>query len=333
MGFREFVHKKPNCVKRYLRQTWADPICFVWVLVFVLLSICILPCSAIAHDVIRLGYPHSQLDRRHEYNHTVLIKALDETVETHGSYHLEKDLPATQRQRTLMELIRGRNINVHIVPTQKEWEEKTIPIRIPILKGLLSYRIFLINKSKQINFTEVQSLDDLKTLNAGLRQQWSTTQVLQFHGFGITTSSSYEGLFRMLNLNRFDYFPRGINEIFQEFDSRQKTLTQITIESSMALYLPMPTYIFVSPRNPEIAQRIETGLMKIIKDGRFDKLFYDYHGAYIERANLANRKIYSVDNPFLSSQTPFNKKNLWFTPMDNRLGNNLCTDTFPMEPN
>ncbi len=46
---------------------------------------------------------------------------------------------------------------------------------------------------------------------------------------------------------KMDYFPRGVNEIFPEFYERSQNFPDMVIEPSMALYLPLPTYIFVSP--------------------------------------------------------------------------------------
>ena len=203
-------------------------------------------------DVVRLIRPHSALDHRHVYNNAILSAALDKTIPAYGNYAIRLTLTATQRDRALVEMMSGRHINVHIVPTNHAWEQKTIPIRIPIVKGLLGYRLFLIKRRDAGRFAAIHSIDQLKTLKAGLRQQWCTTRALQALGFHVVTGSSYEGLFQMLVNDRFDYFPRGVNEIFHEQASRQKLLPQMVIEPNKALYLPMPTYVFVSPRYPEV---------------------------------------------------------------------------------
>ncbi len=109
-------------------------------------------------------------------------------------------------------------------------------------------------------------------------------------GFNVTTANSYEGLFGMLMFDRFDYFPRGVNEIYAEFDQRAEEL-------------------------PELAKRIETGLLAMIKDGNLDKLFWEFHKDSIERANLAGRQILRQHNPLLTPQTPLFQENLWFDPL------------------
>lgn len=267
--------------------------------------------TVLAEDIIRIYKPDSEMDQRHLYNNAVLSESLEKTIQGYGEYRIEALRTASQRDRSLVDLIAGQIINVHIVPTQNEWEEKAIPIRIPIQKGILGYRLFLIKRQDLEKFSHINSMDELKALRAGLRQQWSTTRSMEALGFNVITGSDYEGLFLMLISGRFDYFPRGVNEIFIEFSRRNKSLPDMAIEQSKALYLPMPTYVFVSPKYPKLAERIEVGLWKIIKDGSFDQLFWKYHKSDIQQAALAQRQIFTVDNPFLSPETPFDRKELW----------------------
>ena len=134
---------------------------------------------------------------------------------------------------------------------------------------------------------------------------------MQALDFNVVTGSCYEGLFHMLINDRFDYFPRGVNEIFQEHTIRQKSLPQMVIEPTKALYLPLPTYVFVSPKHPELAQRIETGLRAIIQDGSFNRLFRKFHQDNIRKANLDQREIFTLDNPLLPADSPIENNELW----------------------
>ncbi|MDJ0781730.1 MAG: hypothetical protein QNJ22_07140 [Desulfosarcinaceae bacterium] len=282
--------------------------------VFLLVMLAI-PATAAAIDAVRLERPHSVLDRRHEYNNAVLEMALEKTRALFGAFTIHHADCGVQRDRALVELISGTVINVDIVPTQRAWEEKTLPIRIPIAKGVLGYRLFLIHQQNRERFTQVQSVEDLKALRAGLRQQWVTTRVMKSLGFPVVTGSHYEGLFEMLAVGRFDYFPRGINEIFTEYNDRSDRFPEMRIEPTLALYLPQPIYIFVSPKYPALAKRIETGLLTMIHDGDFDRLFWQYHSAAIRQAGLRSRRIIRVNNPLLTSQTPLRAQGLWLDPL------------------
>ncbi|MCW9035927.1 MAG: transporter substrate-binding domain-containing protein [Rhodospirillales bacterium] len=205
-------------------------------------------------------------------------------------------------------------MTIFVTPTRREWEEKTIPIRIPIRKGLLGYRLFLIRDGAQSKFSQIKDVQELKNMRVGSGAQWSTTKALQELGFSVTGGTDYEGLFTMLNFGRFDYFPRGVNEIFNEFDTRKIKFPMMQIEEKLALYLPLPTYFFVTPKRPDLAIRLQKGLMGMVADGTLDKLFYEYHGEFLDRANLQNRKIFSLANPDLTKETPFDQKELWLKP-------------------
>lgn len=270
--------------------------------------------SVSAADVVKVTRPHSEKDQRHVYNQSLITMALEKTVRTHGSYRIELTLPPTQRKRALSEIVTGKNINVHTVATQPEWERQAIPIRIPVAKGLLGYRLFLINQSNQKTFDEIETLKQLKSLNAGLRQQWTITRIMEAQGFPVITGNNYEGLFGMLMRNRFDYFPRGVNEIYAELEQRKPDFPEMAIEEKLVVYIPTPIYIFVSPEFPELAERIETGLRVMLEDGSFDQLFWQYHGPSIERSRLEERRMFRVANPFLSPETPLANKQLWYDP-------------------
>jgi ABC-type amino acid transport substrate-binding protein len=265
-------------------------------------------------DAVLLHAPHSDKDVRHIYPNVLLTEALQKTVAEYGPYTIEESIVGMQRDRALQELLAGNNINVMVAVTRDEWEKSTIPVRIPVLKGLLGYRLLLIKQENQYIFDKVEDVDGLKKLSAGLRQQWSTTEAMKGLGFRIVEGSSYEGLFWMLSRKRFDYFPRGVNEIFTELETHKAEFPDLAIEKGLALYLPSPSYFFVSPTTPRLAERIEKGLLLMIKDGTFDSIFNRFQGENIEKAGLEKRRVLWVDNPLLPAETPFDRKDFWYTP-------------------
>lgn len=256
----------------------------------------------------------SSLDKRFEYPMEVLRLALDRTKSDYGKAEIEPYPQGLSRKRALVELGRG-NITVFSAPTRREWEEKALPVRIPIRKGLMGYRLFLIRAENQHMFSNISSVDELKKLSVGQGLQWSTTAALKKLGFSIDGSTDYESLFTMLMHNRFDYFPRAITEIFTEFDLRKEKYPDMEIEKSISLYLPLPYYFFVTPKRPDLVKRLEAGLRMMIKDGTLDTLFNAYHRQNIDRANLDKRQILRLKNPDLPPQTPFDQKEFWYQPV------------------
>lgn len=211
-----------------------------------------------------------------------------------------------------VELKAGRTINVHFAFTRPEWEKDTLPIRIPIRRGIVNYRLLLVNEQDLDQFKDIKSAEQLKRLKAGLQTGWATTEIMKKAGFNVIEGNSYDGMFDMLTRRRFDYFPRGINEIFDEVEQRSGETNTIVIEPTLALYIPAATYIFVSPKNPRLARRIETGLELMIEDGTLQEIFNRYYSKDIEKSGLATRRIINIENPLLPIETPLDRPELWY---------------------
>ncbi|MFQ3196742.1 MAG: hypothetical protein ACI81A_000446 [Paraglaciecola sp.] len=65
----------------------------------------------------------------------------------------------------------------------------------------------------------------------------------------------------MLLANRFDYFPRGISEIWRE----EELFDTLVIEKKLLLHYPAVEYFFVQAGNIGLAQQIELGLRRAKK--------------------------------------------------------------------
>ncbi|MEO9530267.1 hypothetical protein [Roseibium sp.] len=215
------------------------------------------------------------------------------------------------RNRKFLELLSGENIEFTALPTKPEWEEKLIPIRIPIRKGLQGYRLFFINRQDQNMLSKVSTLEDLKKLPTGSGSQWSTTASLEAAGFTVMTAPGNDELFKMLGLRRFITFSRGIDEIYFEHAQWVTEYPFLAVEQEIALFFPHPIYYFVTPKRPDLAERIERGLRGMISDGSFDRLFLKYYSDDIARARLDKRTVISIPNPLLGPQTPLDDPSLW----------------------
>ena len=79
----------------------------------------------------------------------------------------------------------------------------------------------------------------------------------------------------------------------------------------LLIYIPQPYYIFVSPKYPKIAERIEYGLEEMILTGELQRMFDEHYAGFIKNANLASRTILNIENKYLTNKTPINRKELW----------------------
>ncbi len=257
----------------------------------------------------------SPTDVRMSYGYGLLKRALEVTIETDGPFKLTHANSDMRRHRVLAGLKTG-SISVHMAVTREDWETQSLPIRIPLFKGVLGYRLFLIREENQALFDSVKTLEDLKKLSAGLDPQWTTAELFKKMGFTVVDGNCYECLFEMLNNSRFKYFPRGLNEIYKEFDYQGPKYPAMRIEQSLALFLPTPAYFFVSSHYPLLADRLERGMEILIETGEMDYMFNKTFHEDITRGKLVNRRILTVHNPYLSPETPLDRSELWFNPLD-----------------
>ena len=106
-------------------------------------------------------------------------------------------------------------------------------------------------------------------------------------------------LFVLLQNGTFDYASLGVNEVEQIFQHRALPLGGISIEPSLMLYYPFPLVFYVNPKLPSLAERVSTGLNRIINNGMFETLFNEHYGQVVQRLNLRYRRTFTLNNPRL----------------------------------
>ncbi|WP_166422027.1 hypothetical protein [Paraglaciecola sp. 20A4] len=192
----------------------------------------------------------------------------------------------------------------------EEREQNYIPVRIPIYKGLIGWRLFLIHATQQSKFDHVTGLTELQHLTAGQGHDWPDNYILSDSGIDVMTSSSYERLFDMSDNERFDFFPRSIIEIWNELDAWPEY--NLAVEKTILLRYPTAMYFFVSKDNQALADDIERGLKIAIKDGSFEQMFLKHNEWFIQRGGLNGRKVIDLPNPLIPSKTPLSDSSLWY---------------------
>jgi ABC-type amino acid transport substrate-binding protein len=270
-----------------------------------------------AADQFEVIYPRnlSATDSQYDFDYELLRQALAATTAKFGDFIVRpSELPMTQG-RAEADIVSGKgDVTIMSRSTSIEKEAIMLPIRIPIDRGLMSYKVFLIRADRQNEFSAIKSLDELRKLSVGSFPTWIDTKILQDAGLTVVTGDTYEGLFAMLNAGRFDFFMRDVDQAYRELDERQTTFPEMTVEKTILLYYPTTRYFFVQrgDAGQVLARRVEEGLNMMIADGTYDKLFQRYKAPMLERADLKDRKVFRIKNNYLSRDTPLGRKELWY---------------------
>ncbi|MBV7535894.1 hypothetical protein KW842_08960 [Duganella sp. sic0402] len=243
----------------------------------------------------------------------LVTAALDATRGQYGAYTFRVAPLRMERDRLLQEMLKGELVNLSAQVTSREWENKLTPVRIPVDKGISSYRISLIDGRNQDLFSAARTLEQLKSLTLGAGRQWSLNATYKQAGFHVVEGSTTAGLHSMLAAGRFQHFPRAIDEAVYEQAAYAPAFPSLSVERSFALYIPSPRYFFVGGgQQRRLAQRLQAGMQILIADGRFDQLFHEFYDGMIEQTGLRKRRIFRIDNPQLSPQTPLSNKAYWY---------------------
>ncbi len=248
-------------------------------------------------------------------NAAYAIKMLKLALAHSGKNYQVKELQEDFTQARINEEVRIQGaLDVCWNSSDAQLEEQIQPIRIPLFKGLLGYRIFIINKNNQAKFDRVQSLADLKQFTLGQGRTWADARILEANGFSVVKTNKYPGLFYMVEGGRFDAFPRGVHEPFSELAERPQM--ELAVEKNLMLYYKMPFYLFVAKANHQLQQDLENGFERALADGSFDATFLGDKAIQdvIANAHMKERKVFALDNPNLSPETPLQRKELWFDP-------------------
>jgi hypothetical protein len=282
-----------------------------------LLVLC-LPVGTIAAGAMRYVYnaPESTLDQRYVYKWEILRTALERTSDQFGPYEMIPSEPMTeQRQAFEMRNATGK-LTVMYLGTTPAFERDLVPVRIPVDKNLGGYCVFLVRKTDLGRYASIQTLDDVRRLTFGLGLGWIDVDILRHNGLKVVTGSNYDGLFDMLANGRFDVFLRAAVEVLAEFDDRKSRTPNLAIEPGIILYYPLPMYFWFpkTDQGRHLAARARDGMMAMIEDGTYDRIFMKYQHVKIERLDLKHRRIFRIENPFLGPETPFDDKRLWFDP-------------------
>lgn len=206
-----------------------------------------------------------------------------------------------------LEVIAGR-LDLEWMSTNEARESQMIPIRIPIYQGILGLRLLLVTKEKHPDISKISSIRELRAYTGGHGKHWGDLPVYAANSLKVVTHVKYEKLFELLKIGRFDYFHRGVNEIWGELEAHQN---ELSIADNLMLFYPHPVYFFVSKHRPELAKQLELGLTRAIADGSFEQLFLATQSQYINQAKLENRSLIVLYNPTLPADTPCFQTNWW----------------------
>src|SRR5690606_34320775 len=154
---------------------------------------------------------------RQAYERAVFIAAMEATRTVYGGWELHedtRDLPSAEDEAGVFRSHRFDVFGTVAGNPKLEDEQKRV-IPIPIMKGLLGYRVLIIRVEDQPRFTQIARAPNderaagLQALQLGIPATWADAGLFRHNGYRVNEAGSFDELFtRQLN-GEFDYASFG----------------------------------------------------------------------------------------------------------------------------
>lgn len=243
----------------------------------------------------------------------VLKLALDKSGK---SYELKSSPTGYSNNAAAVEAIaNGATIDIVWASASKKFAEKLAVVPFPVDRGFIGFRLFLIDKARQPEFSKVKTLDDLNPFIALQGAGWADVDILRKVGLTVRTGPK-KNLYRMTIGRRGDYFARGAYEALKEQTSEVANVPELAVEETVLLQYPSTTVFHVSKDRPQLRDDLLRGLEEAWKDGSYQELFKQDPDIKLAltKGNLQNRTLIKIENPNFPDELRSMDKKYWFDP-------------------
>lgn len=277
-------------------------------------------------ETLKMPLPRYENDLSHQYHVELLKMALQQTTadEDMPSFEFEFEM---SEGRAILELMKGRLIDVYWLGTDKAREQKLRAIPIPTTRGLIGFRKFIIQENVIETFQQIRNVNQLKKYIACQGTNWPDIKILEASHLPVTTTPLLENLYRMIAADRCDYFPRPVHDIDKELHARQIRYPNLISYPNILMHYPFAVYFFTNINHEALAMRIEKGLKILAESGQLLDYMQDSpltkHVFPLTRH--APSVFLSIPNPTMDLSPQYADHRYWFVIEDFGLSNALTT--------
>ena len=276
-----------------------------------MLMLALLPAAAAPPQPQRVTIPHMEREAPHRvYADRLLDLALALSRDKYGPYRIVQQREETVIRRQLLELSKGGSLSVAVAMPTQEWLDGALPVRVPIMRGLASFRFFLGRDSEQPLYASVKTINDLRALTIGQGPGWSTAKILEDNRFKVVYGGAHPTLIPMLHSGRFQLLMRSVYEVGPELQAQRADYPGLAVVDDFAVFTYMPMYFFVAKDQPRLAERLEYGLKRAYANGQLDRLFQHFFSDSLtllknKRVRFLHLPNTNIDPSFFERDRPY----------------------------
>ncbi len=218
-------------------------------------------------------------------------------------FRLKQSITTMNDARVRSHLQKGQ-ISVAWFGTSKDFESLFLPVRVPVTRGTLGYRLFIIHRDNEKSFEKINDLKDLSKFIAGQGPGWADIAILEHAGLPVY-STDLENIFHMIAKKRIAYLPLGANEVFTMLKVRSEQFPELIVERNLTLIYPFDFLFFVNKKDRELRDMIYSGLVTAFENGEYQTLFLEHpdNQNFASYAKIEGRKQFRIDNPLITQET------------------------------
>ena len=131
----------------------------------IIILVCILLQYNFFANNINIEAPKSKYDTNHKYYYNLIQSIFSITENEYGKSYFKYKYTYEQG-RLFLTLKENKNIDIIWAGISLERDRNFLSVKIPLTKGLLGYRLFIINKKNRKLFDSIKNINDLKKLRA-----------------------------------------------------------------------------------------------------------------------------------------------------------------------
>ena len=149
-----------------------------------------------------------------------------------------------------------------------------------------------------------------------------------FDAAGLRTfTARSEDLFRLVDHQRVQLFPRGIAELEREAQLMASSTSDTSLDPHLLLAYPFAGFFYVSPDNQQLADAIQTGFERAIADGSYQRLVEELiFTSWLRRTLvLKNRRVIVLANPVAADVLSAVENRHWIVPWPELLNEEIET--------
>ena len=242
-----------------------------------------------------------------------VVVAQDEAVAA-----LEQDVASSSRNPFALSVgVYGAGVDVN---------RRLLPVPIPVTGGILGLRSGWTHRSQMARLATIRTRQDLGDIVLLQGLGWSDVDIFDAAGLRTFTARS-EDLFRLVDHQRVQLFPRGIAELEREAQLMASSTSDTALDPHLVLAYPFAGFFYVSPDNQPLADAIQTGFERAIADGSYQRLVEELiFTPWLRRTlELKNRRVIVLANPVAADVLSAVDSRHWIVPWPELLNGEIGT--------